>query len=105
VSDAEARAVIHYINNRLQTNCDSAAQFLFFSIAPICRAKPGLTMELLVHALRPLYYLSIGDLRGRGGLGAILSGERATLQGTFRCREVVAGGSPGRPRSAASGLF
>jgi hypothetical protein len=59
VSDADARAVIDHIGGHLQTNCDSAAQYLFFSIAPVCRFKPHLTRELLVHAVHPLYYLGI----------------------------------------------
>jgi hypothetical protein len=59
VSDADARAVIQHIGGHLQTNCDSAAQYLFFSIAPVCGSKPHLTRELLVHAVHPLYCLGI----------------------------------------------
>jgi hypothetical protein len=59
VSDAEARAAIDHIDGHLQTNCDSAAQYLFFAIAPVCRSKPHLAEELLVRAVRPLYYLGI----------------------------------------------
>lgn len=59
VSDLDVRTVIRDIDGHLQTNCDSAAQHLFFAIAPICTAKPHLAGELLVHAVRPLYYLGV----------------------------------------------
>lgn len=59
VSDADALAVIRHIRSRLQTNGDSAAQYLLFAVAPVCRSKPHLTRELLVHAVHPLYCLGI----------------------------------------------
>lgn len=59
VSDTEVRSVVEQIDRALQTNCDSAAQYLFFSIASICQCKPHLENDLLLFALRPLYLLGI----------------------------------------------
>ncbi len=59
VTDTEVRSVVEQIDRALQTNCDSAAQYLFFSIASICQSKPHLVSELLPFALRPLYLLGI----------------------------------------------
>ena len=59
VADAEVLSVIDGIERSLQTNCDSAAQYLFFAIAPICQSKPHLESVLLPIALRPLYLLGI----------------------------------------------
>ncbi|WP_426169035.1 hypothetical protein [Pseudoduganella sp. R-34] len=59
VADADVLFVIDGIERSLQTNCDSAAQYLFFAIAPICQSKPYLESALLPIALRPLYALGI----------------------------------------------
>ena len=59
VSDAEARAAVEHIAGAVQGSCDSCAHYLFFSIALVCRSKPHLTHEMLIHAVRPLYYLGV----------------------------------------------
>jgi hypothetical protein len=59
VSDDEVRRVMENINRRLQTNCDSAAQFLFFFISPVCASKPHLVEESLHKAMFPLFLVGI----------------------------------------------
>lgn len=59
IADADVFSVIDGIERSLQTNCNNAAQYLFFAIAPICHAKPHLESVLLPIALRPLYFVGI----------------------------------------------
>jgi hypothetical protein len=64
VSDSEIIQGIVSYNERLQTNCDSAARGLFAAVSPFIVARPHLLSELLKYPLRPLYYLGIDTADG-----------------------------------------
>jgi hypothetical protein len=57
LTDDLVLAVVDDFDQRLKTNCGSAAQGLFAAVAPVCRHRPHLVSPLMRRALLPLVYL------------------------------------------------
>lgn len=58
IDNQEVLKVIEALS-AIQTNCESAANFLLEKIAFICYFKPELTEKLLQYPLRPMVYVGI----------------------------------------------
>jgi hypothetical protein len=59
LDDSAVVAEVEDFNALLKTNCETAAEWLFAAVAPICLLRPQLVRLLLRMPLRPLVFLGV----------------------------------------------